>query len=220
MAWFKVDTSFFRNKKIVNLSANAKLFYLAGLATCADQRTNGEISANLLPVLCPDFHGMKKIRSLCEELVAAGLWVVSEGGFQVHGYLEYQRSADSIDREKEAGKKRQQQFRNGVTKNSVTVTDRIDREIEREIEDPLTGDPLSLSSQEKEITPLPQHETVGDRLCESGHKLLRGQPAKFCATCRQKPPIVLLPERDPNAEENARIANELGIKIMRGEDID
>ena len=149
MAWFKVDTSFFRNKKIVNLSANAKLFYLAGLATCADQRTNGEISVNLLPVLCPDFRGMKKIRSLCEELVAAGLWVPSEVGFQVHGYLEYQRSADSIDREKEAGKKRQQQFRNGVTKNSVTVADRIDREIEREIEGPLTGDPLSLSSQEE-----------------------------------------------------------------------
>ena len=191
------------------------LIYIGSILYASSQSTNGYISETSLRVLHPRIRPSQK---MVDHLIEVGLWSRAEGGYQIANFLKWQRSAGQYQSQKDSNTQRQNKKRHGVTEKSVTPTEKR-REEREERDNPLEGY-LSLSPSEEKITPLPNHETVGDRLCESGHKLLRGQPAKFCATCRRKPPIVLVPERDPDAEENARLAQELGEKIMRGEELD
>lgn len=91
--WFRVDDDFFRNPKVVGLSKDAKLLYLAALALCHEQGTDGFLS----PAMGRVAAAQVDVRpTLVNELVAAGLWhAVEEGGFEVHDYLDKQESSVS-----------------------------------------------------------------------------------------------------------------------------
>lgn len=92
MNWIKLDDQFFSHPKVVDLSKDAKLLYLAGLCYCGAQLTDGLITRG----------GVRIIGAMVEagvdctttELVAAGLWEVVDGGWQVHDYLDYQSSRE------------------------------------------------------------------------------------------------------------------------------
>jgi hypothetical protein len=91
MGWVRIDDGFFWNRKILELSKDAKLLFVAGLCHCAGQLTDGFVSNAAVSSLS-SFIGVK--RSAIAELVNVELWHKREDGFDVHDYLKYQPTAE------------------------------------------------------------------------------------------------------------------------------
>jgi hypothetical protein len=95
MAWMKVETSVSRNRKFVKAGPGPSWLWICGLAYCQEGLTDGFIPQEALPYL-----GVKSAPNLVKHLVSSGLWDVVDGGWQVHDYLEHNKSANQIADEK------------------------------------------------------------------------------------------------------------------------
>lgn len=114
MAWVKLDDNFPTNRKVVELGADAFRLYVEALCYCGSNLTDGHLTPSALRRLWePD---------RATELVAAGLWLQVEDGYEVKDYLKYNPSREQVEteREKAAERKRRwlEQRRNGG-KNGV-----------------------------------------------------------------------------------------------------
>lgn len=93
--WVKIDDGFFLHRKVEGLTKDAKLLFLAGLAYCARELTDGFISAGV---------GLRTTAAMADvnpraaqALVAAGLWEKSATGFEVHDYHDYQPTKVEVE---------------------------------------------------------------------------------------------------------------------------
>lgn len=108
--WVKLDDGFLDHPKFVNLSLAEVGLWAAGLAYANRYRTDG---------LLPDgwvrrVGGSKQAKAL----VSAGLWREYDTGWEIHDYLEYQRSAEQIE---ELSTKRAASGRQGGTKRAANA---------------------------------------------------------------------------------------------------
>lgn len=92
MAWLKIESSVARNRKFVKAGPAPSWLWVCGLAYCQEGLTDGFIPTEALEYL-----GVKNSKQLAAHLVTAGLWDVVEGGWQVHDYLEHNRSQADVE---------------------------------------------------------------------------------------------------------------------------
>ncbi len=71
MSWVKLDDQIFAHPKIINLAQDAKLLYLAGLAYCAGQLTDGLLSPGAVRMIAAQVDAAGA--ECAGELVNAGL---------------------------------------------------------------------------------------------------------------------------------------------------
>lgn len=122
MSWVRLDDQFTDHPKIVQAGPLAGWLYICGLTYANRYLTDGRIPAAQVRRLA-DVDGADE---LAARLVAAGLWEVVDGGYQIHDYLEYQPSADTVRKEREATAHRVQEWRErkkaarNASSNSVT----------------------------------------------------------------------------------------------------
>lgn len=107
--WVRLDDGFFANPKILGLRPEAKLLYLAGLAYCSAQLTDGAITRPALGLL-GSMAGLT-IDAPVGELVAAGLWAPTAEGYRVHDYLAYNPAATAVKTRRAANAQRQADWR-------------------------------------------------------------------------------------------------------------
>ena len=69
------------------MSKSARWVYAAGLSYCADAESDGFIAERAAVAMLAE--GSKRD---VQELVTAGLWAVTDGGYSVSGYLEHNKS--------------------------------------------------------------------------------------------------------------------------------
>ena len=145
MAWVKIDDHFDEHPKIAQAGPLAVAVWLAGLAYCNRNLTDGFIpwskaqglvSWQFLGAESDDPRGRKRytVALTCGHvgedvetpfvvdcLLDAGLWEEVDGGYLVHDYLDYQPSKEQVLAERHATKDRVSRWRerNGVT-SSVT----------------------------------------------------------------------------------------------------
>ena len=82
------------------MSKSARWVYAAGLSYCADAESDGFIPERAAVVMLAE--GSKRD---VQELVTAGLWSVTDGGYSVSGYLEHNKSkADMASAREKMGK--------------------------------------------------------------------------------------------------------------------
>ena len=79
--------SFWRHPRVTSVSKSARWVYAAGLSYCADAESDGFIAERAAVVMLAE--GSKRD---VQELVTAGLWAVTDGGYSVSGYLEHNKS--------------------------------------------------------------------------------------------------------------------------------
>lgn len=115
MAWVKLDDGFFRNPKIVAISPESKLIYLAGLCYAGAALTDGFIPENAVKMLASDAN-VASPQKRAKELVDAGLWVKNPRGYSVHDYLEHNSSASDVLAKREDARKRMQAKRAGSSR--------------------------------------------------------------------------------------------------------
>ncbi len=123
MTWVKLDDQFFAHERVVGLSKDAKLLYLAGLTYCSAQLTDGRIGRGAVRVVAALADVVPDVA--LGELTDAGLWSLTESGYIVHDYLDYNPTAAQVKAQRVANTQRQAEWRerkaarNGVT-NDVT----------------------------------------------------------------------------------------------------
>ncbi|MDP1879091.1 MAG: hypothetical protein Q8M17_16200 [Actinomycetota bacterium] len=88
------------------ISRDARLLHVEAIVYCATALTDGELRIRLARISdSPDPD------AAAAELVAAGLWERAADGFVVVGYLDQQRSRERVERDREANRKRQDDYR-------------------------------------------------------------------------------------------------------------
>jgi hypothetical protein len=92
MSWIKLDDQFFTHPKIVDLSKDAKLLYLAALTYCGAHLTDGGLTRGALRVVAATVDVPPET---AEVLLAAGLWSAAADGVQINNYLQYQPSREN-----------------------------------------------------------------------------------------------------------------------------
>lgn len=127
----KLDPRFVFHRKAVQVGPFGRLLYVSALGYCVETLSDGfipsRVTSRVSDVDDPD------PQASVTALVAAGLWLEVEGGYQVHDYLEWQQSAADVEKHREDGRIRQQRKRNrdasrvtnGVTNADVTRADKI-----------------------------------------------------------------------------------------------
>lgn len=93
MPWVKFDDQYADHPKLDDVSDAA--FRLHVTATCFASRylTDGYIKLSTLPKLCRH----EDPEAIANELVAAGLFDLAPGGYQVHDYLDYNPSKAEVE---------------------------------------------------------------------------------------------------------------------------
>ncbi len=158
MAWVRISDDFYDHPKFDAAGSLGIALWMAGLAWSNRNLTDGFIPRKTALRLL-DFEDAAEAvshaerngvtndprnnditpsvaRFVAERLVKAGLWIEAEGGFSIHGYLDYQKSAAQITAERDRSAARQKAFRdrrkaaetpsqrdgssNGVTNSNVT----------------------------------------------------------------------------------------------------
>jgi hypothetical protein len=109
VTWVKLDDQFFGHPKVIDLSKDAKLLYLAGLTYCSEHLTDGRISPAALRLVAAMVDAPRD--ATAAELVAAGLWERTTDAYQVHDYLKHQPPAEVVRQKREDARDRMRLLR-------------------------------------------------------------------------------------------------------------
>lgn len=99
-AWVQIACSLPTNPKILAVGPAGGWLYLQGLCYCGEHLTDGFIPTSALAVMPGATVEQAAV------LVAAGLWLELENGWQVHDYLLHQQSREQVLAKREGWKKR------------------------------------------------------------------------------------------------------------------
>ena len=117
--WHKVGAGYFKNHKTVRLSHRAICLDLAAILECNDSLTDGVVSQATLAHVLIDSRAK---RSDVRELVAVGRWEVTNSGWQIHDFDEFNPKATAVmeahrvraEKEKENRRKRRESTEEGA----------------------------------------------------------------------------------------------------------
>lgn len=100
MPWANLDDQFPTHPKVVRLTDAAFRLHVSGICYCANHLTDGLIDADAVPLLMPRFR-----RSALDELVARNVWLKHGEVYEIHDYLEWNRSKEQVEAERERKRK-------------------------------------------------------------------------------------------------------------------
>jgi len=102
--WIRVDTRFTTHPKVIDIGPLGEALWLRGLCYAGEHLTDGFVPAGFIRRM-NDLDGV----DIAETLVAAGLWTHAPNGYQIHEYLNWQRSreeaAEISEKRAEAGRR-------------------------------------------------------------------------------------------------------------------
>ena len=136
MSWFPLEETITDHPKILQAGHKGFALYVAGLCYASKHLTNGFIPMTVVSLLLPDLRA--QVAKVAAGLVNAGLWEEASGGYQVHDYLDYQRSREQVEARRREGAARQRKLQdkrrpavsNAVTNNeSAGVTNSQDADV-------------------------------------------------------------------------------------------
>lgn len=103
MTWFKIDDGFWSHPKMLDLSDSAVVLWVRSGAYSCQHLTDGFIPTKALRILGDP--------PAATELVAAGLWEETPGGYLFHDWAEYQETSQAVKARRESAKERQRRSR-------------------------------------------------------------------------------------------------------------
>lgn len=97
MPWGRVDDHHYRHPKVNELDESLRkgclaLFWLS-ISWCNDHLTDGRVPHGAVRMLGGDV-------TEADELVRVGLWEYTTGGYQIHDYLQFNKSKAQVDEER------------------------------------------------------------------------------------------------------------------------
>lgn len=116
MSWAKLDDRFHDNRKVRRAWLNyppAVGLYVMALTYCAQHETDGRVDGEFVLVNMPAKRERERMTSA---LVDAGLWALSEDGWLVCNYLEFNPSRSDLDEKRRKDADRKARGRNSPTR--------------------------------------------------------------------------------------------------------
>src|SRR5690242_16380297 len=86
MGWVKINATLLAHPKIIDLSKDAKLLYIASLTYCAMHRNDGDIPLASLPLINA-LAGINGDAPVAHELYQNGLWTTTDTGYRIADLL-------------------------------------------------------------------------------------------------------------------------------------
>lgn len=160
MGWVKLDDRFFTHPKIIDLSKDAKLVFLAGLTLASCQLTNGFLSdATVRAIMALVNIRRQNVSKIEHELDTKSLWKRVQDGYEIHDYLDYNPSSEQVREKRERTATRVAEWRKrNEGSNAVTNSVRNGVSNTSPVPVPVYRDSLS----EKEVC-IPNSGTRGKR---------------------------------------------------------
>ena len=93
MSWVKIDDQMSDHPKLIVAGPVAAWFWMCGMCYCARYLTDGFVPLGQVRKMADMDHDPLE---LAEKLVATGLWERTDGGFNVHDYLDYNPSREEV----------------------------------------------------------------------------------------------------------------------------
>jgi len=125
MAWARIDDNFFNHPKVRKAGKDAVMFHIAALCYSNAFRTDGFINDDTLELIAIQAF-LKRANGYADKLVECKLWWRVEGGYQIHDYLEYNKSKTEIETMNDArrtnGKQGGRPKQNLTTGKKITET--------------------------------------------------------------------------------------------------
>ena len=108
MPYLNLDDGYPEHRKVDALSDGAFRLHTSGLCYCAREQTDGFLFDHRVPRLVPRYRA-----SHLDELTRGEnpMWVPVPGGYQIHDYLEWNKSRDWWDEKREKDAKRLAEWR-------------------------------------------------------------------------------------------------------------
>lgn len=106
MPYLNLDDNFADHPKVDALTDGAFRLHVAGLCYCAKNTTNGVVEAYRVPRLTRTYK-----KTQVTELMNARLWMPHSMGFEIHDYLDWNKSKEWWDHKREEDAKRKAKWR-------------------------------------------------------------------------------------------------------------
>lgn len=131
MTWVRIDDDVVDNLKTLQMWAQDPAAFaldVRGIAYCAKHLTDGFLPDEILALW---FGGEpEKGHRLTEILVAVGRWDRAEGGFDIHDFLDYNKSREEVELERA---KRAKSGKKGGTKSGESRRRKTREQIEESL---------------------------------------------------------------------------------------
>jgi hypothetical protein len=95
--WSRLDAGYFRHPKVAAMGKDGRALDLAGICWATQNETNGHIPRAALALIAHEADVKTRVVSI---VVAAGRWHENGDGWDIHDYLDFNRSADEIRKER------------------------------------------------------------------------------------------------------------------------
>lgn len=186
--WTPLATDFWTSPKVIAAGRDAALLYLAGLTYCQHHITDGFIPTGAVPILAAQAFGVRP--SVAAVLVREDLWLAADDGYEVVGWLDWNRSSEQVSVRREQKRKRQTDWREKKRRETVS---RPDRDASRDAPVSTPPPPPTVENYSVEVQDA-RDEPVDNQF----------DPAPLVASTRSKPRSPDVPSRfKRGAERNA-----------------
>lgn len=122
MMWVRLDCAAPHHHKLLLAGAEAAWLWVAGLCYSNLHTTNGVIFASALSALYPTTDWtLRRMLKLSDRLVEVGLWHTRDGGWEIHGYVEFQHPALRAEVERRKEYEREKKRAQRAKKSALSV---------------------------------------------------------------------------------------------------
>lgn len=121
--WVRLDTGYFRNRKVRRAGRDGRILHLASICFVGDQKTDGHIYPDDVELIARDAGVPQRT---VDAVLGAGLWLPNGDGYELHDYLAFGNpSRAAIEAETERARLAKQKSRRD-TPGRVTAMSRRD----------------------------------------------------------------------------------------------
>lgn len=106
MPWVKLDDSWCEDEQVLKAGPLAGWLHICALSYCNRRLTDGRVPAAVVRRLADVDDALQ----LAAQLVDAGLWRVTDDGFELVDYLATQPSRERVEQDREAKRRRQERW--------------------------------------------------------------------------------------------------------------
>jgi hypothetical protein len=99
-----LSATYYRDDAILEAGEKAEVLFTRGLAFCADSNSDGFITERQLTMVVGV--GMRDTLRRASTLVTVGLWERHDGGYQIRGWLKWNKSAEDLGRARRQDRER------------------------------------------------------------------------------------------------------------------
>jgi hypothetical protein len=159
MSWVKLSTSILTDPDLGALTDAAFRAYIRTLAYCGEHLTDGAVSQKAIRTL---FIG----DDVATELVTEGLWLVTDDGYEVRNYLNYQQSREQVESSREADRVRKTEARRAAAEKRAAKASAAES-------DQVSGRTPDGLSPESAQSPLAEEKRSEEKRSEENNQLAR-----------------------------------------------